>query len=305
MSKYGIRRRVRKIIYGFAAIVRSIVDHTISEKRREKLREVILFTDSPAGRRFDKFIILLIVISVLIVILETMPEMPRSVFWAFFGLEWVITIIFTVEYLARIYVARNPVKYVFSFYGLVDLLAFIPSYLSVFFFGSQHLLIIRMLRLLRIFRIFKLGHFVTEGGIVVDALRASKIKIYVFLSFIVLISTLIGSIMYMVEHPYNESFRSIPNGIYWAIVTITTVGYGDVIPHTPVGRILSTVVMILGYMVLAVPTGIVTAEISNRVLDVRRYSIVACRYCGETKHVVDPTYCHNCGTQLVSDDEED
>jgi voltage-gated potassium channel len=157
---------------------------------------------------------------------------------------------------------------------------------------------IRVLRLFRIFRIFKLGHFVSEGGIVVDAMKASKIKIYVFLSFIVLVTTLIGTLMYMVEHSVNPSIRSIPNGIYWAIVTITTVGYGDVIPITTMGRILSNVVMILGYGVLAVPTGIVTAEISNRVLYSSQVSTELCRNCGESSHIRSSAFCHTCGVEM-------
>lgn len=305
MAKHSIQHRVGRVIYAFSRFLRRTLDRVISEKRKEELREIILYTETPAGRRFDKFIVVLIFLSILIVILETMPDIPRGFFWFLYGLEWIITVLFTIEYFTRLYVERNPVRYAFSFYGLVDLLSFLPTYLSMFFLGTQHLLVIRVLRLLRIFRIFKLGHFVTEGGIVMDALRASKVKIYVFLSFMLLMSVLIGSVMYMVEHPYNDSFSSIPSGIYWAIVTITTVGYGDVIPVTYVGRFLANVVMILGYGVLAVPTGIVTAEISNRVLTVSGYSAKICRNCNENHHVVHSIYCHRCGAEMVHPDDNE
>ncbi|MDX1684727.1 MAG: ion transporter [Saprospiraceae bacterium] len=286
----------------FYRFFRWTLDKLIGPKRKRQLRHIILYTDTPAGHRFDKFIVALIVISVLIVIVETMPNLPKTVIWVLYGIEWLITILFTIEYVLRIYVERNPGRYIFSFYGIVDLLSFLPTYISIFFFGTQHLLIIRILRLFRIFRIFKLGHFVSEGGIVVDALRASRVKIYVFLSFILLMATLVGSMMYMVEHAHNPLFKSIASGIYWAIVTITTVGYGDVIPVTTVGRMLSTVVMILGYGVLAVPTGIVTAEISNRVLDVSTFNREVCRNCGNSHHFEDARYCHNCGIKIHPSD---
>lgn len=281
------------------------MDYIIGPEHKKDLREVILYTNTAAGHRFDKFILGLIVLSVVVVILETTPEIPKKYMYILFGVEWVITLLFTVEYLLRIYVEKKPSRYVFSFYGIVDLLSFLPTYLSIFFFGTQHLLMIRVLRLLRIFRIFKLGHFVSEGGIVISALRASRVKIYVFLSFIVLMATLIGSMMYMVEHSHNPAFSSIPSGIYWAIVTITTVGYGDVIPVTTFGRFLSTAVMILGYGVLAVPTGIVTAEISNRVLDISQLSDTICRNCGYTRHRNEANFCYNCGVILKPVEEEE
>ena len=297
--------RWTRAILGFSSFIQRRLDRIISKEKKEALAAIILYTDSPAGHRFDKVILWLIVTSVAIVILETMPGLPMELFWIFFILEWVITVLFTIEYILRIYVERNPLRYIFSFYGMVDLLSFLPSYISVWFFGTQHLLIIRVLRLLRIFRIFKLGHFVTEGGVVVDALKASRIKIYVFLSFIVLMAVLIGTTMYIVEHPYNSDFVSIPSGIYWAIVTITTVGYGDVIPVTTFGRFLATIVMILGYGVLAVPTGIVTAEISNRVVRKHDTEIKLCRNCGETRHVRHAKFCHTCGVDMEHHDQKE
>lgn len=297
-----------KKIFGFlrkaAAFVKRRLDRVISPQQKEALAGVILYSDSPTGRRFDKILIAMIILSVVIVIIETMPNIPKNFFWILYGMEWLITILFTIEYILRVYVERKPLKYILSFYGIVDLLSFLPSYLSLFILGSQHLLIIRVLRLLRVFRIFKLGHFVSEGGIVVDALKASKIKIYVFLSFVFLMSILIGTLMYMVEHPYNDQFLSIPSGIYWSIVTITTVGYGDVAPVTYLGRFLATFVMILGYGVLAVPTGIVTSEISNRVRSSGARDTRTCRNCGEMKHFKSTYFCHNCGVQLHNEEEE-
>jgi voltage-gated potassium channel len=301
MNWAKFKKKFEVYLYRFSRFEGWWLDRIIGRKRKEALRNTILFTESKAGRRFDKFIVALITVSVLIVIVETIPEVNSNFYWVLFFVEWLIAIIFTLEYLLRLYVERNPARYVFSFFGIVDLLSFLPTYLSFFFFGFQHLLIIRILRLLRIFRIFKLGHFVQEGGVVVDALRASKIKIYVFLSFVALMAILVGSLMYMVEHPYNDKLSNIPYGIYWAITTMTTVGYGDIIPITPIGRMLSTVVMILGYMILAVPTGIVTAEISNSVIRNKQFERTVCRNCGESHHVQGATYCHECGADMNYD----
>jgi len=304
MSSSNFHHKILQFLRKGAGYVKTRLDRVISQENREALAGVILYSDSPTGRRFDKFLVVLIITSVIIVIVETMPSIPRNFFWILYGLEWLITILFSIEYVLRVYVERKPLRYILSFYGIVDLLSFLPSYLSLFILGSQHLLIIRVLRLLRVFRIFKLGHFVSEGGIVLDALKASKVKIYVFLSFVALMSILIGTLMYMVEHPYNEDFLSIPSGIYWSIVTITTVGYGDIIPITYVGRFLATLVMILGYGVLAVPTGIVTSEISSRVMQSGARDTRSCRNCGELKHYKGTYFCHNCGVQLHSEEEE-
>lgn len=274
------------------------IDRILSENQKAKLRKVILETDSPQGRKFDLILVFIIVLSVFIVMLETIPEINDKIFVYLFILEWIITVIFTVEYLIRVYVEKNSLKYILSFFGIVDLLSFLPSYLSLFFLGSQHLLIVRILRLLRIFRIFKLGHFVEEGGVVIAALKASRTKIYVFMSFVVLMAVIVGSALYMVEGGHNPEFRSIPHGIYWAIVTLTTVGYGDIAPITPLGRFLATLVMITGYGVIAVPTGIVTAEISNRVLHLGRGKL-KCAACGELNHIRHSKFCHNCGKKLV------
>lgn len=293
----------RKSILSVTEYIRKGLDRIISKDTKEAMAGIILYDDSPTGRQFDKLIVFIILLSVCLVVIETIPDIPVEWYWVMYVAEWVITILFTIEYILRIYLSRRPLRYIFSFYGLVDVLAILPTYLSFFFLGAQHFLVIRVLRLLRIFRIFKLGHFVSEGGIVVDALKASRIKIYVFLSFIGIISILIGTLMYMLEHQENAHFSSIASGIYWAIVTITTVGYGDIVPHTIMGRFLATFVMILGYGVLAVPTGIVTAEISNRVLKANRRDTRSCRFCGEHKHYYKARHCHNCGAVFSTEEE--
>lgn len=234
------------------------------------------------------------------VMLESISEFHSVYWWWFFVFEWIFTLIFTTEYVLRLYSSRNPVGYATSFFGLVDILSILPSYLGVFFLGAQNLLIVRALRLLRVFRIFKMGHFVTEGEVILSALRASRTKIYVFVSFVVLMAMIIGSVMYIVEGGVNPKMDNIPKGIYWAIVTLTTVGYGDVTPITPFGQFLATVVMIMGYGVIAVPTGIVTAEISGRVMNMKEIIFVDCPECGQSEHHTGAVFCHICGKSLES-----
>lgn len=277
---------------------RARLDHYISIEQREWLRRTIFQNKTPEGRRFDLVLTWLIVASSVAVMLESVSAFHRANWWTFFVLEWIFTLLFTVEYVLRLYSARKPLTYARSFFGLVDLLAILPTYLSFFFLGAQHLLMIRVLRLLRIFRIFKMGHFVNEGAVVVSALRASRTKIYVFVSFVVLMSMLIGTMMYMVEGSSNSAFSSIPAGIYWAIATLTTVGYGDITPITVPGKFLATLVMILGYGVIAVPTGIVTAEISGRVMRLKEVEFSECEHCGQQEHHTGAVFCHHCGTKL-------
>jgi len=268
------------------------------KSRKETLQQILFSTTTKPGHRFDLFITWMIVISVAVVVLDTVTQLdPRYRRW-FHLAEWIFTAIFTIEYLLRLYVAKDRKAYAFSFFGFVDLLAILPTYLNIFFHGKQSLLVIRVLRLLRMFRIFKLGHFVSEGAIVASALRASKDKIIVFFSFICISSVFMGSLMFMVEHEYNPHIQNIPDGIYWAIITITTVGYGDAIPITHLGKTLAAVVMIMGYAVIAVPTGIVTAEITNRVLAPRGKDTVVCSHCGNNDHLRHARYCHHCGESL-------
>ena|SRR5687767_9741572 len=235
---------------------------TNDDTLRTKIARIIFRDDTKAGYRFDVYVIWLIVISVTLVIIDSVIPTESKFHQVYVYVEWVFTILFTIEYLLRLYSAPNRLKYATSFFGIVDLLAIAPNYIAVFIPGTRNLLIVRILRLLRIFRIFQMGHFVREGSIVISALKASRIKIIVFLLFVMIATILLGAIMYMVESDDNEAIQNIPEGIYWAIVTLTTVGYGDTIPVTALGKILASCVMILGYGVIAVPTAIVTAEIS-------------------------------------------
>ncbi len=280
----------------------NFLDRRVPQTTRERLRIIVFRTDTREGLLFDTVLFVLIVASVIVVILETVAHFHDRFWWFFFVLEWVFTIIFTLEYLLRLYVARYPVRYATSFFGLVDLLSIMPTYLSLFYSGPQHLLVIRILRLLRVFRVFKLGHFVNEGGVVVNALRASRAKIFVFLSFVLLVSVVIGAMLYMVEGGHNPAFSSMPKGIYWAIVTLTTVGYGDITPVTPLGQFLAAAVMILGYGIIAVPTGIVTAEISSRVMNLKEFKFQRCPSCGTSEHYRTARYCHHCGHLLSTND---
>lgn len=265
---------------------------------RLKLSHIIFRNDTKAGYLFDMVVLWLILASVIFVILDSIETLPDIYHRIFVIGEWTFTIIFTIEYALRLYSAPNRLKYAFSFFGIIDFLAIIPSYLGIFVAGGQNFLIVRVLRLLRIFRIFQMGHFVREGSIVASALKASQTKITVFLVFVVIASVLMGAMMYMVEADYNNNIRNIPQGIYWAIVTLTTVGYGDTVPVTGFGKFLAACVMILGYGVIAVPTGIVTAEISSRVLGPRDRLKIKCKNCGDGDHLQNSSYCHSCGEPL-------
>jgi len=267
---------------------------------RNKLHEIIFEADTPAGKAFDIALLVLILASVVIVSLESVPGLHDRYLEEFTTLEWVFTIAFTIEYLLRLYCVMHPWKYATSFFGIIDLLSILPTYLSIFVAGTQGLIVIRGLRLLRVFRIFKLGHFIKEGVILIRALQASRNKIIVFMMFVVLMVTIIGAIMYLVEGGQNDSFSSIPKGIYWAIVTLTTVGYGDITPITGIGQFLSALVMILGYAVLAVPTGIVSVELMQSEKKFSEISTQACPYCGNEGHDPDASFCKFCGNPLHS-----
>lgn len=265
---------------------------------RDRIHEIIFEADTPEGKRFDVIIMILIVASVLTVMLESVSAIQWQYEEIFYTIEWIFTIIFTIEYILRLYSVRYTWRYATSFYGVIDLLAIIPTYLSVIVIGSQSLLVIRALRLMRIFRIFKLGQFMSEGMLIAKALRASRVKISIFLFFILIVVTIIGAVMYLVEGTFdNTGFTSIPKSIYWAIVTLTTVGFGDITPQTSLGQFLSAVVMILGYAVIAVPTGIVSAELVDQTKKAAT-NTQACRYCGEDGHDDDAKYCKYCGNIL-------
>ena len=241
--------------------IRERVDALLHDESLKKKLYVIIFeSDTPMGKLFDTCLIGFIIASVLVVILESIQSFSYHYTLGLRILEYVFTAFFTFEYLVRIYCSPNPKKYVFSFFGVVDLLSTLPVYLSFFFAGTRYLLVIRAFRLIRVFRVFKLFNFLKEGNMLLKSLRISAPKIFVFFFFVLILVTSIGTIMYMIEgNQPGTQFDNIPNSIYWAIVTMTTVGYGDITPVTPVGRFLSAIVMLIGYTIIAVPTGIVSA----------------------------------------------
>ena len=264
--------------------------------RRARLHEIIFEADTRAGRLFDLTLIWLILLSVATVILESVRSVRAQYGDLLYTLEWVFTLLFTVEYVLRLLSVRRPLRYATSFFGIVDLLAIIPTYLSIFIPGSQYLLVIRILRLLRVFRLLKLSEYVTEADTLRTALHASRRKISVFLSVVVLLVVVIGSLMYVVEGE-EHGFTSIPVSIYWAIVTLTTVGYGDLSPRTPLGQILASLVMVIGYGIIAVPTGIVSVELAHATRQQRMMKQL-CPACGAEGHDPDAVYCKYCGASL-------
>lgn len=261
---------------------------------RKKLYIIIFGTDTPAGKAFDVGLLIAILISILAVMLESVPTLERKYGELFRITEWILTIAFTLEYVTRIYITDKKSRYIFSFYGLIDLLSLLPTYLSLIFTGTQYLLVIRALRLLRVFRILKLGRFVGEGEQLGRALKASRHKIVVFLGSVLTLVIIMGTVMYLIEGGEN-GFTSIPRSVYWAIVTLTTVGYGDIAPQTILGQTIASFVMILGYAIIAVPTGIVTVELGK---EKTRQEAVKCSHCGKTGHSTDAVYCKFCGEML-------
>ena len=272
--------------------------HTHLSHLQEKLHEIIYEADTPAGKVFDTALFFFIITSVLLVMLESVERISADYRDLFIILEWIFTIIFTIEYALRLYCIGRPIKYATSFFGIVDLLAILPTYLSLLFVSTQpqFFVMIRAMRLIRIFRIFKLGHYTRQGNIIIISLRKSKAKILVFLSFVILVVMVVGSLMYVIEGESNEAFSNIPISIYWAIVTITTVGYGDISPVTPLGQFFAAALMIMGYVVIAVPTGIVSAELIKS--DNTQNNTQACRSCSQEGHDDDAEYCKYCGEVL-------
>lgn len=263
---------------------------------QQRLYEVIYLADTPAGKGFDLALIAAILSSVLVMMLATVDALEQrwgSVFTAF---EWLITGLFTIEYGLRIYCVRNRPRYLFSFFGIVDLLSILPFYLSWFFAGLEFALVIRALRVLRIFRILKMLRYIEEAGVLLRALRDSRQKIIIFYVFVLVLVTIFGSVIYVVEGPAN-GFTSIPISIYWAIVTVTTTGYGDMTPQTVVGQFIASLVMVTGYAVIAVPTGIFTAEMFRNVKQQR--DTRQCTACGELGHEPMARHCHHCGARLA------
>lgn len=263
---------------------------------RLKLHEVIYEADTPEGKLFDVLLLWAIVISVIAVVLESVAALRLNFGTLFNSLEWVFTGLFTIEYILRLLAVKRPLTYVFSFYGVVDLFSILPAYLSLVVEGGEFLMVIRGLRLLRVYRVLKLGRYLKEADHLTQALISSRRKITVFILFIMVIVLIAGSLMYLVEGP-ESGFTSIPRGMYWAIVTLTTVGYGDIAPHTGLGQFLSSVLMVMGYGVIAVPTGVVTQELVKQVTD-SRISTQSCPHCLKEGHDYNAQFCKFCGGDI-------
>lgn len=263
------------------------------KKWKRRLYHIIYRADTPLGQLFDIVLLCCIILSTITVLAESVPAYDKKIHIYLVILEWVLSIGFTVEYILRILVVRNKKDYILSFFGIVDLLALLPFFLSLIFPVTKYFLILRMLRILRIFRIFNLLDFMNDGYLIVKALKNSARKIYIFLLFLIIFTTIVGSLMFMVEGG-RPGFESIPQCIYWAVVTVTTVGYGDVSPITPLGKFFATILMLSGYSIIAVPTGIVTAEMRYKKKDNER----ACSRCGNDDVDNDARYCKRCGEKL-------
>jgi voltage-gated potassium channel len=264
---------------------------------RVKLGNVIFNNDTPAGRLFDLALIVLIVSSIVVVLLDSVAPIRARYLGALQVLEWTFTALFTLEYLLRLIGARRAWHYSRSFFGLVDALSILPGLIALMFPGAQFLAVVRAIRLLRVFRILKLARYLNEASVLTEALRASAAKITVFLATVLTLVLIVGSLMYVIEGPEN-GYTSIPTSIYWAIVTVTTVGYGDIAPKTPLGKTLASLTMIIGYGVLAVPTGIVTVSLSQAQNRRREAQTLACPECGLSPHESDARHCRRCGAAL-------
>lgn len=263
---------------------------------KHRLHEIVYEADTKAGRRFDLILLVLIILSVVLVILESVPEIHNEYDALFDALEWIITGLFTLEYITRLIAIKKPLSYVFSFYGIIDLLSTIPKYISLFLVGTESLIALRALRLLRVFRILKITRYIGESNFLIKALYASRAKISVFLFAVFILCIIFGTLMYLIEGEVN-GFTSIPRSIYWAIVTMTTVGYGDIAPQTPLGQLLASFIMIMGYGIIAVPTGIVSSEITSQSNQVDT-NTQACLQCNNENHKDGAVFCHACGTTL-------
>jgi len=262
---------------------------------QRRIEEVIYGTETKAGKRFDLILLSVILFSIIVVVLESIRSLKAAYGSTFLTIEWIVTGLFTVEYLLRVVSVRKPLRYVFSFLGLIDLLSLLPSYLGLLVEGTEALMVIRSVRFLRIFRILKLSRYMLGADILGEALRNSRPKITVFLTSILTIVVIMGGLMYVIE-PDEAGFTSIPRSIYWAIITITTVGYGDIAPVTPWGQALAAVIMLFGYAIIAVPTGIVSSEITALKKD--KIKPHACPACGTTDHDREAYSCKTCGAEL-------
>ncbi len=268
--------------------------HIISPHRL-KLHEIIFEADTPLGKLFDVVLLISIIASVGIVMLESVASIKAEYGNILFIAEWSFTILFSLEYLLRLYSIWHPTLYAHSFYGIVDLVSILPTFLSLVFPGSQYFITIRLLRMLRVFRVLKFVQYLGEANQLAEAMKASRKKILVFLLAVLIIVVIVGSLMYVIEGEEN-GFKNIPQSIYWAIVTLTTVGYGDISPQTPIGQILASMIMIVGYGIISVPTGIVTAEFAKSKTE--KISTQACTSCASEGHDHDAKHCKHCGKEL-------
>jgi voltage-gated potassium channel len=264
---------------------------------RRRWFDIIHRTDTPPSRRFDLLLVWAILASVLVVMFDSVQHIHTA--WAswFYVVEWGFTLLFTAEYVLRLLVVRRPLRYAFSIWGIIDLLAILPSYISFVIPGAQSLLVVRVLRLLRVFRILKLTRYIEESGVLMAALWRSRRKILLFLSMVVTIAIIAGALMYVIEGP-QYGFSNIPASMYWAVVTMATVGFGDIVPHTTLGRFITSVLILIGYSILAVPTGIYTAELAGNMLRESRRDSRGCTVCGHEGHEFKAKYCNRCGHEL-------
>lgn len=265
---------------------------------RQRLYVIIFHTDTPAGKRFDEMLLLAILLSLLVVMLDSIEMINQQYGDLLDVLEWSFTGLFALEYLLRLYCAPKPMRYAFSFYGMIDLLAVLPGFLALLFADAQYLMIVRVLRMLRVFRVLKLTHYLSQANFLLVALRGSRQKITVFFLSVSTVVTVFGALMYVVEGP-THGFTSIPTSIYWAIVTLTTVGYGDISPQTALGQALASMLMITGYSIIAVPTGIFTAELSSAMRSAAGL-LHDCPVCKKETHELGASFCSRCGNPLFA-----
>ncbi len=277
-----------------------ILKSTEKSNWRDRLHEIIYEADTPLGKLFDIVLLILIILSIVLVMLESVKSIDQR-FHEYLNIgEWIITIFFSIEYIARIITVNKPSKYIFSFYGIIDFLSTIPLYLSLFVVGSHALLTVRALRLLRVFRILKVTRYIGESNKLTKALKDSRAKIFIFLFAVLIISIIAGTLMYLIEGE-EHGFVSIPVSVYWCIVTLTTVGFGDIAPVTPLGQFIAALIMIMGYGIIAVPTGIISAEYTKASKEDANYINIntqVCTNCSASKHRDDAEFCHKCGSSL-------
>lgn len=267
-----------------------------SKELKNNIHEVIFESNTKAGKAFDIGLLIFILLSIILAMVDSVNSLHIKYLKLLHIAEWIITAAFTIEYILRLYSVRNRIKYATSFFGVVDLLSILPTYLSLFIAGTHYLIVIRALRLLRIFRIFKLSEYLAEGSTIMRAVQRSFPKIFVFMFFVTILVTILGSLMYVVEGSVNPKMNNIPRCIYWAIVTLTTVGYGDITPITYAGQFISMIIMLLGYAIIAVPTGIISAEMINP--KKQKIKGNACPGCGKDIDDDNANYCKHCGTNL-------